>query len=57
MFQDILAGRRTEVDFINGALAREGEQVGVPAPVNNTLALIVRALEATRSVRIQDANA
>ena len=57
MFQDILAGRRTEVDFINGALAREGEEVGVPAPVNNTLALIVRALEATRSVRIPDANA
>jgi 2-dehydropantoate 2-reductase len=41
MLQDMLAGRRTEIDFINGAIARMGT-----APVNETLTRLVRALEA-----------
>lgn len=45
MFQDILAKRRTEIDFINGALAREAEKQGLSAPVNKTLTLLVKALE------------
>jgi 2-dehydropantoate 2-reductase len=53
MFQDVLAGRRTEIDFINGALAAEGERLGVPAPVNRTLALLIKTLEATAAVRVQ----
>lgn len=48
MFQDMRAGRRTEIDFINGALAREGDALGVPAPVNKTLTLLIKAMEATR---------
>jgi 2-dehydropantoate 2-reductase len=56
MLQDIFAGRRTEIEFINGALAREGEHAGVTAPVNTTLALLIRALEATRSNRVPDQN-
>lgn len=57
MFQDVLAGRRTEIDFINGALAREGEALGVSAPVNHTLALLVKSLEASASVRVPDPTA
>ncbi|MCA1960000.1 MAG: 2-dehydropantoate 2-reductase [Desulfomonile sp.] len=45
MLQDVRAGRRTENDFINGAVAREGERVGIPATANRTLALLVGALE------------
>jgi 2-dehydropantoate 2-reductase len=56
MLQDIFAGRRTEIDFINGALAREGEHAGIPVPVNTTLALLIKALEATRSSRVPDQN-
>jgi len=41
MLQDVLAGRRTEVEFINGAIARLGA-----APVNGTLTRLVLALEA-----------
>lgn len=45
MLQDILHGRMTEIDAINGALVREGERLGVPTPVNRTLTLLIRALE------------
>ena len=45
MLQDILNRRRTEVDYINGAIVLRGREVGVDAPVNYTLWLLVRALE------------
>ena len=44
MFQDILRGAPTEIDAINGAVARVGAQMGVPAPVNETLWRLVKAL-------------
>jgi 2-dehydropantoate 2-reductase len=46
MFQDILRGAPTEVDAINGAVARAGAALGVPTPVNETLWRLVRALAA-----------
>jgi len=46
MGQDIDNGRRTEIDFINGAIVREGEALGVATPVNATLTCLVKALEA-----------
>ncbi len=45
MLQDVLHGRLTEIDAINGALVREGERRGIPTPVNRTLTLLIRALE------------
>ena len=45
MLQDVRARRRTEVEFINGAVARRGEELGIPTPVNATLTDLVRALE------------
>jgi 2-dehydropantoate 2-reductase len=45
MLLDLEAGRRTEVDFINGAIPREGARVGVAAPYNETVSALVRALE------------
>jgi 2-dehydropantoate 2-reductase len=44
MFQDILRGAPTEIEAINGAVAREGERLGVPTPVNETLWRLVRAI-------------
>jgi 2-dehydropantoate 2-reductase len=37
MLQDLDRGAATEVDFINGAVCREGRRVGVPTPVNDRL--------------------
>lgn len=44
--QDLRAGRRTEIDALNGAVVRLAEAHGVDAPVNRTLCEIVRVLEA-----------
>jgi 2-dehydropantoate 2-reductase len=42
---DLLAGRKSEIDVINGAIPRVGAEVGVPAPVNETITALVRAKE------------
>lgn len=48
MHQDVRHGRRTEIDFITGAVVREGERVGVPTPYNRALTLLVKSLGAVR---------
>lgn len=49
MLQDIQRGAPTEIDAICGAVARAGDDTGVPVPVNRTLWLLVKAL--TEDVR------
>lgn len=44
MYQDIRAGKKTEIDFINGAIVRYGKEKHVPTPVNNALVLLVKAI-------------
>jgi 2-dehydropantoate 2-reductase len=34
LLQDVLRGRRTEVDDLNGFVVREGQRLGVPTPFN-----------------------
>ena len=45
MAQDIMRCRPTEVDFINGAVVRYGEEVGVETPYNHAAYLLIKALE------------
>ena len=45
MAQDILKGRRTEIDAMNGFIARKGAEVGVPAPSHAKIAAIVTRIE------------
>jgi 2-dehydropantoate 2-reductase len=45
MLQDVERGAPTEIDALNGAVAREGRRLGVPTPVNDRLFAAVRALE------------
>lgn len=40
-------GRRSEIDYINGAIPREAAKVGMEAPVNTTIAELVKARERT----------
>ncbi len=48
MVQDIEAGRRTEIDSINGGVVREAEPLGIPVPVNRVMVSLVKALEGKR---------
>ena len=41
MLQDLEAGRRTEIDAINGEVVRRGAQHGIATPVNETLMHLV----------------
>ncbi len=43
--QDVERGRRTEIDSLNGFIARRGAELGVPTPVNHTLWALVKLLE------------
>jgi 2-dehydropantoate 2-reductase len=46
---DLKAGRRCEIDVINGAVPRVGRSVGIAAPANETVTAIVKALESRRA--------
>jgi 2-dehydropantoate 2-reductase len=43
--QDLAKGRPTEIDYLNGLIAREAPAVGLPAPINATLAALVKLKE------------
>ncbi len=45
MLQDVEAGRETEIDFLNGAIAAFGDQYGVDAPLNRALTQLVKGKE------------
>jgi 2-dehydropantoate 2-reductase len=45
MGQDIQKGRRTEIEFLNGFVVREGEKVGLAARANERLVDLVTRVE------------
>ncbi len=52
MLQDILRGKATEIDVINGAIVAKGEEAGVATPVNVLITQLIKALEATVDQRV-----
>ncbi|MFL5940168.1 MAG: ketopantoate reductase family protein [Gaiellaceae bacterium] len=49
MLEDVEARRPTEVELINGALAREARRLGVAVPLHDTVYALVKAKEAAYS--------
>lgn len=45
MLQDIERGKRTEIDALNGAIVRLGEEAGVSTPVNKLVTALVKVKE------------
>lgn len=43
--QDVMRGKRSEIDHLNGFIVRRGAELGVPTPVNRVLHALVTALE------------
>lgn len=50
MLQDVQRKKRTEIDFINGVIVRQGQQLGIPVPVNSVLVDLVKTIEASYSL-------
>jgi 2-dehydropantoate 2-reductase len=45
MLQDILSSKRTEIDYINGVITRQGRSMGIPTPVNEALINLIKTIE------------
>lgn len=45
MLQDVLAQRATEINALNGGIARIGREIGVPTPLNEAMAVMIKGLE------------
>jgi 2-dehydropantoate 2-reductase len=50
MLQDFEAGRRTEIDVINGAVVRAADETDVPVPVNRAFVALVKGWESIRGL-------
>lgn len=46
--QDLMRGKPTEIDFLNGEIVSRAEKHGLDVPVNRTLTLLVKSAEAAR---------
>jgi 2-dehydropantoate 2-reductase len=44
LLQDVIRGRRTEIDYLNGAVCEHGRRVGVKTPFNDSVVDVVRRL-------------
>jgi 2-dehydropantoate 2-reductase len=51
MQQDLARGRRTEIDYLNGAVAKLGATYGIECPVNQALTMIIKAMETAGATR------
>ena len=45
MQQDLLKGKRTEIEYLNGAVAKLGKKYGIECNVNIALAMIIKEME------------
>ena len=52
MLQDVMRGAPTEIGVINEAIVDEGKRLGLDAPVNEALSLMVRAIEDSYEARV-----
>lgn len=49
--QDIMKKKKTEIEFLNGAVSRIGKKIGIATPINDTITWLQRALEDTYEVQ------
>jgi 2-dehydropantoate 2-reductase len=45
MYQDIMKGKKTEIDFLNGKVVELGRKHNIPTPVNETLVSLTKFME------------
>jgi len=47
MLQDVEARRATEIDYLNGGIARFGRELGVPTPLHDAISALIKGVEAS----------
>lgn len=52
MLQDVLKGKRTEIDFINGVVVRQAESSGIPAVANSMVVNLVKTIESSYEAKV-----
>jgi 2-dehydropantoate 2-reductase len=50
MLQDIKAGKRTEIDALNGAIVKLGKDKGISTPINETITNLIKAKEKIKNL-------
>ena len=45
MLQDVLKGKNTEIDYINGKIVKYAQELGIKVPINETLTYLIKGLE------------
>ena len=53
MLQDVLKKKRTEIDFINGVVVRQAQELGIPVPINSVLVDLVKTIEASYNLAVE----
>jgi 2-dehydropantoate 2-reductase len=50
MHQDLAKGRKTEIDYLNGAICKLGAELNIPTPINDLLTKMVHELEDIKEI-------
>lgn len=50
---DVIGGRKTEIDYANGAIVAEAAKLGIKAPYNRMLTNLIRIIEKTYDKRVK----
>ena len=45
MLQDLMKGRKTEIDYLNGYVVEKGTLIGMDTPVNQTIVDLLTSIE------------
>lgn len=45
MLQDHCKGRRSEIDYMNGLVAKKGRETGIPTPLNDGITSLTKRIE------------
>lgn len=45
LYQDVMKGRKTEVDYLNGLVVRKGAEIGVAAPWSRAAVTVIKGVE------------
>lgn len=55
MLADVLAGKKTEIDYLNGAIVRQADSLGIKAPANEFLVDVIKTLESSYRDQVREA--